>query len=60
VKGSQNLVTIYIVWGLRPKNRDRCHYSAIDCNGDNEYDESFNPNPVTNQQALMVGELVSG
>ncbi|XP_061167576.1 protein dispatched homolog 3-like [Saccostrea echinata] len=48
-----NLVKIYIVWGISEKDRSDCHFSSVDCRGNQVYDSSFNPNPLDNQLALM-------
>ena len=54
VSTEDSLVQIHIVWGLKNKDRSDCHFSSIQCRGNNVYDETFDPNPVANQQALMV------
>ncbi|XP_060082462.1 uncharacterized protein LOC132561782 [Ylistrum balloti] len=53
VSAEENLVTIHILWGLRNKDRSNCHFSDITCRGTTVYDDTFDPNPVANQQALM-------
>ncbi|OWF55417.1 protein dispatched homolog 3-like [Mizuhopecten yessoensis] len=53
VSADENLVTVHILWGLKNKDRSNCHFSDITCVGDNVYDDSFDPNPVANQQAIM-------
>ncbi|XP_062611293.1 protein dispatched homolog 3-like isoform X2 [Saccostrea cucullata] len=47
-----NLVKIYIVWGISEKDRSDCHFSSIDCRGTQVYDSSFDPNPPGNQEKL--------
>lgn len=53
VNTDSSLVTIHGIWGLRNKDRSDCHFSSIQCRGKNVYDETFDPNPVANQQAMM-------
>ncbi|XP_052084245.1 uncharacterized protein LOC127721526 isoform X2 [Mytilus californianus] len=54
VSTADSLVQIHVVWGLKNKDRSHCHFSSIQCGGNNVYDEDFDPNLVTNQQALMT------
>ncbi|XP_069118440.1 protein dispatched homolog 1-like isoform X1 [Argopecten irradians] len=49
----ENLVTVNILWGLKNKDRSDCHFSDIKCRGTTVYDDTFDPNPVANQQAIM-------
>lgn len=49
-----NMVSIYIVWGISLKDRSDCHFSSIACRGKQVYDSSFDPNPEANQMALKV------
>lgn len=51
---SDNLVTIYIAFGLGLKDRSGCHFSSINCHGTQMYDTTFDPNPTANQLALKV------
>ena len=51
------LVKIYAIWGLGNKDRSDCHFSSFECSGTNVYDTTFDPNPVANQQAMMVSKL---
>ncbi|XP_033735368.1 uncharacterized protein LOC117323939 [Pecten maximus] len=53
VSADENLVTVNILWGLKNKDRTDCHFSDITCRGTTVYDDTFDPNPVANQQALM-------
>ena len=59
VNTDDSLVTIHAIWGLGNKDRSDCHFSSIQCRGNNVYDETFDPNPVANQQAMMVSKLGS-
>ncbi|KAJ8303403.1 hypothetical protein KUTeg_019799 [Tegillarca granosa] len=49
---ADSLAVLYIVFGLELKNRDKCHFSSINCRGKEVYDKEFDPNPVQNQIAL--------
>jgi hypothetical protein len=57
VNTDNSLVTIHAIWGLKNKDRSDCHFSSIECRGNNVYDETFDPNPVANQEAMMVSKL---
>ncbi|XP_076080756.1 protein dispatched homolog 1-like [Mytilus galloprovincialis] len=54
VSTADSLVQIHVVWGLKNKDRSHCHFSSIQCRGNNVYDDDFDPNTVANQQALMT------
>ena len=45
---------VNIVWGLRPRDMSGCHFSDENCQGIQQYDDTFNPNTVAAQVALMV------
>ena len=57
VNSDNSLVTIHAIWGLGNKDRSACHFSSFECGGTNVYDMTFDPNPVANQQAMMVSKL---
>jgi len=59
INTDNSLVTIHAIWGLGNKDRSGCHFSSIYCRGNNVYDETFDPNAVANQQAMIVSKLGS-
>ena len=51
---ADSLVKIQVLWGLKENDRSECKASDIECDGKVVFDDDFDPNPVENQQALMV------
>ena len=45
---------VFLVWGLKEQDKDDCHWSDVDCDGDTRYDRKFNLNDPGTQQALLV------
>ena len=50
-----DIVKVYLVWGLKPQDRSSCHKSDFDvCGGDTVWDNHFDLNPAPAQKAILV------
>ncbi|KAK3750726.1 hypothetical protein QZH41_017279 [Actinostola sp. cb2023] len=47
------VIKVNLIWGLKPQNRDACHYTDYKCKGTTVFDESFDVNPPPCQMALL-------
>ena len=49
-----NVINLYIVWGLKNQDRSECHFTDFNCKGETVLDRSFNLNPPPCQLAMLV------
>ena len=49
-----NVINLYIVWGLKIQDRSKCHFTDFNCKGDTVLDRSFDLNPPPCQLAMLV------
>ncbi|KAJ8308810.1 hypothetical protein KUTeg_013684 [Tegillarca granosa] len=45
-------VKVYILWGIKERDKSICNFTSVSCIGKQVYDEEFDPNPTKNQLAL--------
>lgn len=58
VKSSDDeVVLVYLVFGMEAKNLDICSFSDPNCDGEARWDSAFNPNTVEAQEALQVTSI---
>lgn len=55
--GEDNMVRIYMSWGLKNRNLSGCHFSDIECAGKEEFDDAFDVSTAEAQDALKVRSL---
>ncbi|CAH1792444.1 unnamed protein product [Owenia fusiformis] len=53
IPASDDLLEVYIVWGIKPRDMSRCHHSDVHCYGDQVWDEKFDLNTPPVQFALL-------
>lgn len=53
-----NVVVVYIIWGLKEPDRSGCHRTDYKCKGKTVFDKSFDLNPPPCQKAMMVNDTV--
>lgn len=49
-----NVINLYIVWGLKNQDRSECHFTDYKCKGKTVLDRSFDMNPPPCQIAMLV------
>lgn len=47
-------VTVYLVWGLRERDLANCHFSDVECEGTQQYDDAFDASTDAAQRAFVV------
>ena len=47
-------VKVYIIWGLALQDISQCHMTDLTCLGRTVWDDHFDMNPASSQQALLV------
>ena len=52
-----NVIRIYLIWGLQLQDRRKCHFTDYKCKGKTVFDEDFDLNPPACQFALLVRTL---
>ena len=50
----EEVVRVFVVLGMNPQDRSRCHKTDFLCKGETVWDDSFDLNPPPAQMALLV------
>ena len=50
------VLKIYMVWGMKTADRTKCHKTDYHCTGINQWDNALDLNPPGNQIALKVNK----